>query len=251
MTSQTIKKIQSVERVINILRCFEQYEELTLTEISQMVGLHKSTTAGLVNTLRAEKFLENNGNGSKLKIGTGLLHICANANRSLKDICQPILNDLYKKTKETVCLAVPMENGVRSISKYDSLQQVRVTIEIGNISPFYCSAMGKAILAFWKEHEIRDYLDQVNLKKHTEKTVVEKGLIMKELLEIRNCGYAVDIEGMESGVFCVAAPIIDSMRQPIASIGVYAPINRMKNENIEKTILTVCTAKNYIENNIL
>ena len=46
-----IKLIQSVERVFDILYCFDSKEELGVTEISIMTKLHKSTTYNLLVTL--------------------------------------------------------------------------------------------------------------------------------------------------------------------------------------------------------
>ena len=55
---ERIAPIQSVERAIWILKCFERHVELSLTEISHMLSLHKSTVFGLISTLVAYRLLE-------------------------------------------------------------------------------------------------------------------------------------------------------------------------------------------------
>ena len=55
---ERIAPIQSVERAIWILKCFEGHTELSLSEISRMLSLHKSTAFGLVSTLEAYRLLE-------------------------------------------------------------------------------------------------------------------------------------------------------------------------------------------------
>ena len=64
--------IQSICRAAAVLRCFDGQTELGLSEISRMVGLHKSTAAGIVNTLKAEQFLEQNEHTGKLRLGIEL-----------------------------------------------------------------------------------------------------------------------------------------------------------------------------------
>ena len=52
------KGIQSVNRAIQILNCFENNEELGVTEISKLMELHKSTVFGLISTLEMNKLLK-------------------------------------------------------------------------------------------------------------------------------------------------------------------------------------------------
>jgi IclR family KDG regulon transcriptional repressor len=61
--------IQSVERAIAILRCFDNYPVLRITEISKMLSLHKSTVYGLVNTMVKEKLLEQDKESGKYRLG--------------------------------------------------------------------------------------------------------------------------------------------------------------------------------------
>ena len=48
--------IQSVSRAVQILKCFRTQHQMTLTEIGKAAGLHKSTTYGIVTTLKNEGF---------------------------------------------------------------------------------------------------------------------------------------------------------------------------------------------------
>ena len=50
--------IQSIERVSNILHCFDKDTRLGITQIAKKVGLTKSTTFGIVSSLTKLGFLE-------------------------------------------------------------------------------------------------------------------------------------------------------------------------------------------------
>lgn len=55
-----------------------------------------------------------------------------------------------------------------------------------------------------------------------------------EMAHIRQCGYAMDNEEHERGVRCIAAPIFDFSRNPIAAISVSAPVTRLDDSQIER-----------------
>ena len=58
---KSINVIQSIQRAINILNCFNQNElELSLNVISEKVKLNINTTRGLVNSLVANKLIYHN-----------------------------------------------------------------------------------------------------------------------------------------------------------------------------------------------
>ena len=99
--------IQSVSRAAAILRCFFGVSELSLQEISQQVGLHKSTTSTLVATLKNEGFLEQDPQTSKYRLGMTAFLLGANASIDLSTIAQPFLQSLSGRFHETVNLAAP------------------------------------------------------------------------------------------------------------------------------------------------
>ena len=49
--------VRAVERALDVLLCFRTKDELGLTEISKMIGLHKSTVHRLLATLETHGFV--------------------------------------------------------------------------------------------------------------------------------------------------------------------------------------------------
>lgn len=62
------------------------------------------------------------------------------------------------------------------------------------------------------------------------------------MAHIRQCGYAMDNEEHERGVRCIAAPIFDFSRNPIAAISVSAPVTRLDDSQIERIASLVMSA---------
>jgi DNA-binding IclR family transcriptional regulator len=219
--------IQSVERAIAILRCFEDREELGVTEISTLVGLNKSTAFGLINTLRNEKLLQADERSGKLRLGLGLLRLSENVKHDLRNICSSYINQLLFTTKETVNLAIRDGDNAIFIEKKESPQIMRISTTVSQPIPLYCTAAGKAILAGLEDIEIDDYLKRVQLTPFTEKTVRSTTALWEQLRRIRTEGCAFDEEELAYGIICVAVPLIGSNKKIAGGISVTGPSVRM------------------------
>jgi len=225
--SARIGSIQSVSRAIAILRCFNVKRELGITEISQIIGLHKSTVAGIVNTLRAEKFLDHNPENGKYQLGIGLFQVSVNAKLMLRTTCQPYLLQLMEQFGETVNLALPDETDIVYIEKMESLHSVRICTKIGQKIPFYCTAIGKAIFAYLEPGHIESVLNGLKFEKFTPNTITDAESLKMELASIRRIGVAYDNQELESGLICLAVPIFNNTGRPFAGISISGPTVRM------------------------
>ncbi len=226
--------IQSVARAIEILQCFKEHDELGLTEISNLVGLHKSTTAGLVNTLREEKFLEMNEASGKLRLGIELFCLSQSAKYELRDICRPYIDELLKCSGETVNLAVRDENQVVYIEKKESAHSMRICTAIGEHKPFYCTAIGKAIFAQLSDEEVTRAFASTEIQPFTSHTITDLDRLREELAQVRQTGIALDNEELEYGLICIAAPVFNPRGHVEASISVSGPAPRMDSETRER-----------------
>jgi DNA-binding IclR family transcriptional regulator len=110
--------------------------------------------------------------------------------------------------------------------------------------------MGKAILAHFPEKRVRDILDRHGLPKITEHTVDDEETLFEELEQIRQQGYARDLEERVRGMRCVAAPILRD-GEVLGAVSVSGPASRMQGERFETEIPDhVMGTANVIEVNI-
>ncbi|MDO5409863.1 MAG: IclR family transcriptional regulator [Lachnospiraceae bacterium] len=227
--------IQSINRAIQILKCFETSNQLTLAEICEKVQLHKSTVYGIVATLKENGFLDKDEVLSSYRLGIELYKLASHVNRDIRSVCQPFVHELCEITGETVNLVVPDDNYVIYIEKCESKYSMRISTNIGTRLPMYCTAVGKAIMAFMPDQtSVSQILDQTQLKAYTKNTLTNKEAILKSLHEIRQCGYAIDNEELEYGLVCVAVPILDVTGSPVAAVSCSGPIQRMTPDNIDE-----------------
>lgn len=238
--SNKTKTIQSIERTYNILKCFEKKEELGVTEISKMLSLHKSTTYNLISTLEYLGLLEKTKQDSKYKLGMELFRLGTMVNSNLRSVAMPYLEKLSELFSETVNLVA--RNGLKVIylEKMDSPHSMRISTKEGQQLPLYCTAVGKAIISTLEEEEINSITKNLEFNKFTQYTVASKGELLEQIEKAKKRGYSEDIQELETGLTCVAAPIRDYTGKSKFAISVSGPNTRMTEEvrsKIGKTLV--------------
>ena len=100
------------------------------------------------------------------------------------------------------------------------MRSIRMGSLIGKKSPIYCTGVEKVILAFLPEKEQEAILRELEFSAFTRKTITSREELRSELLKIRKKGYAVNDCEHEEGVYCLAAPILNSGNQCITGISI-------------------------------
>jgi DNA-binding IclR family transcriptional regulator len=243
-------RIQSITRAIDILRCFSETKELGLTEISRLVGLHKSTAAGIINTLKAENFLEQDRETGKLRLGVELFFLAMNARPALEYISEVHLQKLLKETRETINLAVRDGNEMVYIAKKESPHSMRISTKVGKYLPMYCTAIGKVFLAHLNPKEAEQIIETINFEPFTDKTIVKREQLIASIEHIRKEGIAYDFEELEYGLVCVAAPIFGKNGEPVGAISVSGPSIRMDDATRAEIVPKVFAAASRINEDL-
>jgi DNA-binding IclR family transcriptional regulator len=98
---------------------------------------------------------------------------------------------------------------------------------VGASNPLHCTSVGKAILAFLPEERIADILRRIRYERFTNRTIATAEALRVEIEKTRRRGYAVDDEELEEGLRCIAVPVLDAQRQPVAAVSVSGPSFRV------------------------
>lgn len=227
--------IQSVDRAIQIVELFTgSLTELGITEISQMMGLGKSTVYGLVNTLLAAGYLEQNPENKKYRLGLKLFELgsIVQERMDIREIALPYLKKISREFGMTVHMGLYQDWEVIYIDKVDAPNTRIVYSQVGKRAPMYCTGIGKAVLANLKPADIQYILGTQPREKLTPHTKTGEEQILRELEEIRQKGYSVDDEEVEIGLRCVAVPIFDHRKKPVAAISISSAAAVMEGMNV-------------------
>ncbi len=232
--------IKSVTNALNLLEAFSgDVRELGVTELSRRLKLHKNNVFRLLATLEMRGYVEQNKKTEDYRLGPKGLELGRTYLRQidLVDQVRPVLEALAERCNESAGLGVIRRNSVIYVDVVETEQIVRVTPRIGWGIPIYCSAIGKAQIAFQSESEIDKIIAWDEMKKFTDNTITGRDEFLWHLKEIGEKGYAVDDEEYERGLKCVGAPVWDHTQQVVAGISVAGPTFRLTNEVVEDEVI--------------
>jgi DNA-binding IclR family transcriptional regulator len=107
---------------------------------------------------------------------------------------------------------------------------------VGQRLDLHSGATSKVFLAFAPEKFLKNYLDKNFIKKHTEKTILDRQLLLKDLKLVRERGYAISFHERFEEIGALAAPIFDHEKKLCASVGIAGAATRFK-KNYKKKYL--------------
>lgn len=242
---KAVNTIQSIDRALNILECFSSgSQELGVTEISKLLGLHKSTAHGILITLEQRRYLEQNPETGKYKLGLKLFELgnLVQDGMDLKLIAGPFLQRLVEEHGETVHLVIMDQGEAVYIDKRESPQSMRIVSQVGKRLPCHCTGVGKTLLAFLPEETLDAIIREKGLPRFTGNTITDPAVLKEHLRQVRRQGYAIDDQEITEGLRCVAAPIRNHTGNVVAAMSVAGPSIRMGPEKIGSIITSVTQA---------
>jgi DNA-binding IclR family transcriptional regulator len=230
--SQRASVSSTVAKAIGILDILASKADvgISLAELSSLIDMPKSSTHRYLVTLQ-ELGLANRKDGDRFCLGTKVIELAGSflVHSDLRTESQEVLNELADKTGETIHLAVPSGTEVVYIAKVESKHALGMFSHIGARLPMYCTALGKAILAFSGERLLHAVLAEP-LVPRTPNSITSAKALETELALTHSRGYAIDNEENEIGIRCVGAPIFDYTATPIAALSISVPRERMDEE---------------------
>ena len=225
----------SVLKTFDVLDVFgREWRALSVTELSRETGQPKSSLHRVLSTLVQAGVLEQNEQGLyHLTLKLWRIGALALTEIDALQVARPHLEALSKVADETVHLAVlERDDGVVYLSKVESPRSIRVQTQVGRVSPSWCTATGRAILAF--DETARRHMLAAPRQKFTPTTVSDADLLREILDQVARNGYAVTKGENHPEMGGIAAPIRDHSGTVIASCGVAIPAFRMDEALIER-----------------
>lgn len=227
-------KIQVLDRAIGLLDVLATSQTgLQLAEISNRLGLHKSTVHRLLAVLEQYRLVEKSASG-KFHLGLKLFELGtqAVAGLDLRERARPHLEKLAFEASETVHLCVLDAGEVVYLEKVEPERSVRLSSSVGRRNPAHCTAVGKAILAHLPESEVDTIIHQRRLPEFTKYTITTPVALKSELEKVRTVGYARDWEEHEYGVNCLGAPVRDYSGNVVAAVSISGPAFRVNDKSL-------------------
>lgn len=198
----------------------EQRNGLRLQEIVRRVGLPKSTAHRILHTLQEMGVVVRGEPSGCYRIGTRMVSYSKHqisASTGLLGMFYALAEPVRDSLDETVQLGVLTGAEVTFIAHLDTSRPVRLFTHVGRRLPAHASAAGKALLAFRPAADLRVVLD-AGLAALTGNTVTDAARLRRQLGEVRECGFATEVEESSANLSCFAAPVLDRGGQARAAV---------------------------------
>ncbi|MWA10003.1 IclR family transcriptional regulator [Streptomyces sp. BA2] len=225
------RNIQSLERAAAMLRLLAGGERrLGLSEIASALGLAKGTAHGILRTLQAEGFVEQESASGRYQLGAELLRL-GNSYLDVHELRARALvwtDDLARSSGESVYLGVLHQQGVLIVHHVFRPDDSRQVLEVGAMQPLHSTALGKVLAAY--DPVAHSEAAEADWPALTTRTVVDPDDFEGVLDMTRARGYAADIEETWEGIASVAAPIHDRRRMPVGAVGITGAVERVQKD---------------------
>ena len=213
--------VKSADRTLDVFELLvSEPQGLTVSEISERLGLARSSAHGLVRTLHSRGYLTENG-GRRFHLGARLIQLGLNVvdGLELRTAARAPLERLVAETSDTALLVVPDHGDLLYVDKVVSdSRDVRTDPRVSSRRPLHCSSLGKALLAAMDDESVLRVIEAVGLERATEFSIVEPDELLADLAATRERGYAIDRQEAVLGVWCVGAPVRDHTGRSLAAI---------------------------------
>lgn len=220
--------VRSVARAAALLKALAaRGKPMGLGELAQSISISKPATFHLLRTLELEGFIAK-GADATYQLDWGLYELGSAVIRSvdLNRVARIHLDRLAEETGEAVLLGIRDGHSVLYLDRGQATDSFSMVANIGRRSPLHTNASGKVLLAYQDQGFIDEVLE-TDLTANTPATIVDPGVLEKELREARRDGFATCWQEQELGLCSVAVPIFDYSGKACASMAIAGPAERV------------------------
>lgn len=241
--------VQVLGRAVAILNHLAQADSgASLTEIGNAVGLAASTTHRLLTSLESERYVRFDPETKLWSVGVQAF-IMGNGflrSRDLVRLARPHMRTLMEASGETVNLAIEDQGAAVYLSQVECREMMRTFARLGARVPMHCSGVGKALLSALGEGLLTRHIDRHGLARMTERTIIDRAVLLADLSAARVRGYAIDDEEHAVGLRCVATPIFNEHGDAVGAVSLSGPMARITDARISTLGILVCAAAGRI-----
>lgn len=236
-------KLNTIGKAINVFETIRFAKKpMSIKEISDAVGLNKSSIHHHIKTLTEFGYLQQNPDTRKYDIGLNLVRV-GQAYLQRLDVRERghlFLEELSKELNQTVHMLVLDNKEAVYVDKVDVNHQpgaLHCSSFIGLRTDVYSTASGKVLLSNLERGSLDGILENLHMHLITPHTLTNIHQFEGELLLTKERGYGLDLQEHSLGLQCIAVPVLNLHSQCVAAISVSCPITTISREMLENEVL--------------
>lgn len=227
--------IQSAERIFGVLEFLSAHGSARLIQISDALGLSKSTVHRLLASLISMEYVQQESATDKYYLTFKLVRLAEMMidHIDIVALMRPFLTELAHLSRETVHLVERQEGSILYIDKVESTQNtVRMASRVGLRDSIFTTAVGKCMLAQMNATMVQQLWQTYQPTLLTPHTILTFPHMSAELEQTKQRGFALDIEQNEIGVCCIAGCVLDRFGRAEHAFSISAPTYRMTDQRL-------------------
>ncbi|WP_254275928.1 IclR family transcriptional regulator C-terminal domain-containing protein [Halomonas sp. 3H] len=230
-----------------ILAFDEAHPRMTLSEVAARTGMNRARARRFLLTLHALGYVRKQQRVFELAprvLQLGYAFLSANDYRS---VIQQVLEDITEACGESSSLGVLDGDEVIYVARSSSRHRLMaITLSVGTRLPAAHTSMGRVLLAQLPDAELDAWLERTVLEQHTDKTITDKAELRQCILKVRQQGYAIADQELDSGLRSIAVPAFDANGKLLGAINISTNAARVSHATLMEQYLPLLQEKSRL-----
>ncbi|WP_079911668.1 IclR family transcriptional regulator [Paenibacillus sp. 32352] len=241
--------LKTLDNSLKLLSYFtRETPQWGVRELAKEMNMSHSIAHRILSTFEEHGYLIQNQETKKYTLGIKWMELGAvvKDNFSISDFMLPVMRRLAAETGESTYLIWRDGDEGICVEIVESSQTIRYGVTVGSRSPLCVGASNKVIMAYLRKDVQMAIMDK-GLRRYTDRTIVSKEELSRDLDEIRKAGWAYSMGEYTEEVFAIAVPIFNARHEIMASLAIGGPDFRMPADKIEPALEHLKAAKSEIQ----
>ena len=244
-SGSTVKSLRSALNLLELVG--KERNGARVKDLATASGMNPASVSKMLSTMAAQGFVRRDGATRRYFLGFKLIELGTVLIESLdiRTAARPALQGLETATNEVINLAAYHIGELIYIDKYEGTKSLRMHSKIGGRADWVNTAVGKAVFADLPDHEKAYLLEKFTFNPKTPASITNREVFLAQISEVREKGYAVDVEENEIGILCVGAAVFDHSASPVGAVSISWPVVRGGLERLatlQKPLREACSA---------
>lgn len=227
---KTASAVKSIARAAGVLVCLSNGTN-TITDIAEDCQLSKSTVHRLLKALEESDLAIRNTINHRYYIGHLITRLVSNPQTTHQYLTSSAIDEMKKLadiTEETITLGILLGTRYVMLHEIPSQHSLKVTDVTQQVGPPFMGAPIKTLLSQLDEANLNTAMKIFRASQAADGTEIDFELLLSQLQQIREDGYALSAGERFVGVLGISAPIRNYVFPAVLSI--IGPETRLKSK---------------------
>ena len=244
-SKSTVKSLRSALNLLELIG--KECNGARVKDLAIVSGVNPASVSKMLSTMATQGFVRRDGATRRYSLGFKLIELGTVLIESLdiRAAARPALQGLEAATNEVINLAAYHVGELIYIDKCEGTKSLRMHSKIGGRADWVNTAVGKAVFANLPDHEKAYLLEKFPFTLKTPASITSREVFLAQISEVRERGYATDVEENEIGILCVGAAVFDHSGNPVGAVSISWPVVRgglERLETLQKPLRDACLA---------